>query len=251
MKKTILFYTIIFTTLIGCNQREGEHKTGLLSYLVNISDTEDAGVKDVLGFYGGYCEYSIGTTVSSEASDKKYFELKLSQSEGADRYKEAPRYPASNIAYRFYRNLSAEEKQKYTHINPVLVFSDGSEREFEYSTWELGVVEKRMKFLDKVVNIIREKRFEDLKPMLNDSTMASYDKNELIDNLIKADPRFGNVTAEGFRIFGYRIDALDSKGNDYLYISGAIMRDKQANEFSMVVDPYTDKEEIFILQYEM
>lgn len=76
-------------------------------------------------------------------------------------------------------------------------------------------------------------------------------KNELIDNLIKADPRFGNVTAEGFRIFGYRIDALDSKGNDYLYISGAIMRDKQANEFSMVVDPYTDKEEIFILQYEM
>jgi len=241
----------ISVSIISCNQRDGEQKTELISYLINISDTEDAGVKDVLGFYGGYCEYSLGKSVSTDEKTKNYFELKLSKSETTDQYKESPGYPASNIAYRFYRNLSENEKEKYTHINPVIVFSDGSQSEHEYSTWELGIVDKRMKFLDKVVNIIREKRFEDLRPMLNDSTLATYDKNELIGNLKKFDSQFGNVTEEGFRIFGYRIDALDNKGNDYLYISGAIMRDIQANEFSLVIDPYSDEEEILLLQYKM
>lgn len=251
MKKIIISVILLSVTVFSCSRREGEQKTGLLSYLVNISDNEDAGVNDVLGFFGGKCEYSIGKSVSTEEKSKKYFELRLFESEAIEQFSSNPKFPASNIAYRFYRNLNKEERQNYTHIKPVIVFKDGSEIEFEFSTWELEIVDKKIPFLNKVVNMIREKRFDDLSPLLNDSTIAEYDKNELIDNLKKVDPQFGNVTDEGFRIFGYKIDALDNKGNDYLYFSGAIIRDIQANEFSLIIDPYSDKEEIFLMQYKM
>lgn len=251
MNKTLILLVLVTLAVSSCNRREGEQKTGLLSYLVNISDNEDAGVKDVLGFFGGKCEYSIGKAVSTDEKSKKYFELRLFESEAIEKFANNPKFPASNIAYRFYRNLNEEERQNYTHIKPVIVFVDGSEKEFEFSTWELEIVDKKIPLLNKVVNIIREKRFDELSPLLNDSTLAEYDKNELIENLKKVDPQFGNVTEEGFRIFGYKIDALDNKGNDYLYLSGAIIRDIQANEFSLVVDPYSDKEEILLMQYKM
>jgi hypothetical protein len=113
MVKTFLLTLFILTFTIGCNQREGEQKTGLMSHLVNISDTEDAGVKDVLGFYGGYCEYSLGKAVSTDEKTKNYFELKLSKSEVTDQYKENPSFPASNIAYRFYRNLRGARQTSF------------------------------------------------------------------------------------------------------------------------------------------
>lgn len=251
MKKTLILVVLISVIVTSCNTRDGEEKTGLMSYLVNISDNEDAGVKDVLGFFGGKCEYSIGKSVSTEEKTKKYFELRLFESEAIEKFANNPGFPASNIAYRFYKNLNAEERQNYTHIKPVIVFADGREIEFEISAWELEIVDKRMPFLKKVVNIIREKKFDELSPLLNDSTFADYDKGELIENLKKIDPQFGNVTEEGFRLFGYKIDAMDNEGNDYLYISGAIIRDIQANEFSLVIDPYSDKEEILLLQYKM
>ncbi|MEL6562557.1 MAG: hypothetical protein AAFQ94_30585 [Bacteroidota bacterium] len=250
MNKILISLMLIALTISGCSRKEGEQKSGLLSYLINISDNEDKGVKDVLGFYGGKCEYSIGKSVSNGKS-KKFFELRLFESEAIEQFSNNPKFAASNIAYRFYRNLNEQERGNYTHIRPVIAFADGSETEFEFSTWELEVVDKRIPFLNKVVNIIREKKFDDLLPLLNDSSIVQYDKYELIENLKKGDPQFGNVTEEGFRIFGYRIDALDNKGNDFLYFSGAIIRDIQANEFSLVLDPYSEKEEIFLLQYKM
>lgn len=249
MNKILILLVLVSLVVLSCNRREGEQKTGLLSYLVNISDNENAGVNDVLGFFGGKCEYSIGKSVSTNEKSKKHFELRLFESEAIEQFVKNPKFPASNIAYRFYRNLNEEERRNYTHINSVIVFADGSEKEFEFSTWELEIVDKKMPFLNKVVNIIREKRFDDLSPLLNDSTLAEYDKNELIENLKKTDPQFGNVAEEGFRIFGYKIDALYNKGNDYLYFSGAIIRDIQANEFSLVINPYSDKEEILLMQY--
>ncbi len=251
MKKSLFLISMVFLIIVGCNRREGEDKTGLLSYLISISDNEDAGVKDVLGFFGGYCEYSIGKFVSTEKNSKKYFELKLSKSEAIEKFADNLRFPASNIAYRFYRNLNSEERKNYTHIKSIIVLSDEKEVKFEFSTWELEIVDKKMAFVKHVVSIIKEKRFDDLAPLLNDSSYVQYDKNELIENLKKVDSQFGNVTDEGFRIFGYKINAIDKKGNDILHISGAILRDIRANEFRLTIDPYSDELEILMLQYKM
>ncbi|GJM63919.1 hypothetical protein [Persicobacter diffluens] len=251
MKRILILIMLTCLIFSNCNRRDGEYKTSLLSYFVDISDDEDAGVKDVLGFFGGKCEYSIGMSVLTGEKSKKYFELRLFDSEAIEHFTNNPKFAASNIAYRFYRNLNKEKRNEYTHINPIIVFSDGSEKKFEFSTWELEVVDKRVPFLNKVVDIIRENKYDDLLPLLNDRRVVEYDKNELIENLKKADPQFGNVTDEGFRIFGYKIDALDNKGNDYLYLSGAIIRDIQSNEFSLIIDPYSDKEEIFYMEYKM
>lgn len=47
----------------------------LVSSCASITDNEDKGVKDILGFYGGYCKYSIGIVASTSEGKKKYFEL--------------------------------------------------------------------------------------------------------------------------------------------------------------------------------
>ena len=251
MNKFNKFSFIAFILFISCSQREGEQKTGLLSYLVKISDTEDAGVKDVLGFYGGYCEYSIGRGFETGKSDTKYFELKVSESKGFEKYSDHLGFVANNIAYRFFRNLTEEERKEYTHIKPVIIYPENKETEFEISTWELNIVDQKMAFVDSIVDIIKQKKFDELGPLLNDSTLVSYDKNELIENLKKYDSQFGNVTDEGFRIFGYGFRPLNDSGDDILFIAGAIMRDIQANEFTVAVDPYSEKNEILLLQYEM
>lgn len=251
MKGKLLLILVIALITSCAKKNKGEQKTSLFSYFVEISETEDLGVKDVLGFYGGQCEYSIGRGYETDKGKKIFFELKISQSEGLLGYSDNLDFAANNIAYRFYRNLSKEEKKEYTHINSVVVNSEGVEREFEVSTWELELVHKKMSFVDSVIDIIREKKFDDLTNMLNDSTLVSYDRNELIGNLKKFDPQFGNVTDEGFRIFGYRFQPLDDQGNEALFIAGAIMRDVQANEFSIVVDPYSEKKEILLMQYKM
>ncbi|MBL3657439.1 hypothetical protein [Fulvivirga sediminis] len=242
---------IVFILTLSCSPREGEQKTGLLSYFFNISDTENAGVNDVVGFYGGYCEYSIGSSFNARKSDTKYFELKISKSEGLAKYADNLGFVANNVAYRFYRNLNKEERQEYTHINPIIVLPENTENKFEISTWELEIVDQKMVFVDSIVNIIRQKKFDDLRPMLNDSSLVSYDKNELIENLKKYDSQFGNVTDEGFRIFGYSFRPLNDKGDDILFIVGVIMRDIQANEFTVAVNPYSEKKEILLLRYEM
>ena len=251
MKSKILF-VIVAAIVLGCAQRrEGEEKTSLLSHFIEISESENLGVKDVLGFYGGQCEYSIGRGFKTGNDNTKYFELLVSKSEGFEKFANNLEFAANNIAYRFYRNLTEEERKEYTHIRPVIEFPEGKKSEFEISTWELEIVDSKMIFLDSIVNIIRKKNFDDLAPMLDDSTLVSFDKFEMIENLKKFDPQFGNVTDEGFRIFGYRFQPFNNKGKDALYIGGAIMRDIQANEFSIVIDPYSEKKEILLMQYAM
>lgn len=251
MKKITIILILSSLVMLGCDNSEGKQNKGLLSYLTDVTDNENAGVQDVLGFYGGFCEYSFGKTIGT-GEDKKYFELKLTESEGIETYIKNPKFPASNIAYRFYRHLNKEERANYTHINAIIVFSNEQEHKFEFSTWELEAVDKKMALVNKTVSMIDQQQFDQLSQLLNDSSeVVKYDKNELIENLKKFDPQFGKISEEGFRMFGYSINAFNNKGKDILQISGAIMRDTQNNEFSLIMDPYEEKNEIYMLQYKM
>lgn len=243
----ILSLIICIFLVISCeNKREGEQKTGLLSHFINITDNEDAGVKEIIAFYGGYCEYAVGVSASTEDGKKKYFELEMSQSEVLEENANRIEMPASNIAYLFYKNLK-EEKSDYDEIHSVIIFKDGTEKTFEYSTDKLELVHNRMNLANKAVNLLTNKDYDNLKLLLNNG-LVNYSKDELISNLIKFEPQFGDI--KEFRPFGFRVNETKN-GINILHISGVLIREVQNSEFSVDIDLNSEKEELYLLQYKL
>ena len=247
MKSLGLIIAITLTLASCADKHEGEQKTGLLSNLVGITDNEDKGVKEILDYYGGQCKYAIGATASTESGSKKYFELEMSKSDPFEKYAQIVEMPASNVAYLFYKNLK-EEKTKYDEIHTVVIFNDGTKKTFVFDSKQLDLVVKAMPSVLKVVDILKSKNYSSLSPMLNDSTLMEYDKKGLISNIEKMDPQFGII--KEFIPYGFRTKNLDN-GKKVLHISGALMRDKQSNEFSVDLNPDSPTDEIYLIQYKL
>jgi len=242
----ILSLIICAFLITSCgNKREGEEKTGILSHLVNISDNENNGIQEILDFYGGRAEYSIGASASTSDGTKKYFEIEMSQSDAIDKRLDKAYLPSSNIAYRFYKNLK-EEKKNYDEIKVVLISKDNKTQEFDFPITLLEKAEKRIKVIEKTVSLLKEKQFEELKAMLNNELVA-FDKEELIPRLKEVEPQLGNILE--FRLFGFKITEIKDK--ELMHISGAIIRDKQNNEFSIDIDFNSDKYELYQIQYKL
>jgi len=247
IKTGILLIGLIAIITSCAQKKDGEKKATLLSNFLSITDNEDKGIKEVLEFYGGQCKYTIGASASTEDGKSKYFELEMSQSQAIDSYSKIAQMPASNVAYLFYRNLN-EEKNKYNEIHTVLKFADGNEMTFKYSTEQLEIVESRMPTVEKIVDLIKEKKFEKIKSFLNDTSVAKYDKNELVTNIEKIDPNFGNV--KEFMPYGFRINE-NEQGKRFLHISGAVLRDKQNHEFSADFDLDAPKDKVLMIEFKL
>jgi hypothetical protein len=243
MKRIGLSILVAFTITSCGNKHDGEKKPGLLSNLVSITDNEDKGVKEILAYYSGECKYSIG----AENGGKRYFELEMSKSQAIEKYAHIVEMPASNIAYLFYKNLK-QEKSNYDEIHTVIILNNGDKKAFTFSPEKLEIVGKKMMLVNKVVELIKNKNFEAIKPMLNNTSLVKYDKNELVANLSKVDPTFGTV--KKFLTYGFRFNKSDG-GKEILHISGALIRDKQSHEFSVDLDLNSTKDEILILQYKL
>jgi hypothetical protein len=234
MRKFVLYTSIILGLFVSSCAR--------------ITDNEDKGVKDILNFYGGYCRYSIGFVASTSEGKQKYFELEMSKSEVVEKYSDVVEMPASNIAYLFYHDLE-KEKNNYNEIRSVVILKDGSHSTFKYATKKLAIVEKKMSVVQKIVNVLKSRHYEDIKPFLQpDTNYIRYDKEELIANLAKLDPQFGTI--QEFRPLGFRFGQTEY-GRDYLHISGALIRDKQNTEFSVDIDLISGGDDILLLQYKL
>ena len=90
--------------------------------------------------------------------------------------------------------------------------------------------------------------WQEIKPLLNDTSVAKYDKNELVTNMENIDSQFGEV--KEFLPYGFRINETED-GKRYLHISGAILRDKQNHEFSADFDLDRPKEELLMIGYNL
>jgi hypothetical protein len=206
-----------------------------------ISDNEKKGIKEVVNLYGGKVKYS---KEDSGALNKNVFEIDLSKSRFADQYTNNPELPASGIAYAFYKKLGTD-KQKYTHIKCKLVLSDGEKIDFEYPVNELELVSSKMKIAVKITDLIKQRNFNAIKPMLDDSSYAQYNKDEFIKNLEETDLQ--HAKANELVIVGYRFYKI--YGKDILHISGQLIRGAQANAFSIDIDPNDPKERAVMINY--
>ncbi|NLR95070.1 hypothetical protein [Flammeovirga agarivorans] len=216
-----------------------------------LSESASKGIDDILKFYGGFCEYSVGKVVATDEPTTTYFEVKLSKSKGVEKFKKDSKFASSNIAYRLYRNLTKEEKSNYSEIRTIIIFESGITKKYSFKTNELETVDNKTKTVDLVVDYLKDKDFEKISTILNDSSVIEYDKDALITQMEKVDSKYGNITEEGFRIFGYRKVKYNRKYKKYLRISGAIIRDNNSNELSVVMDPEKENNEVLTLEYAM
>ncbi len=231
--------------LFSCGSKHpGEQTTGLLSHLASITDNEDKGVKEILDFYGGACEYSIGASLSTDEGKNKYFEIKLTKSESLDKFSTQPEVAATNVAYIFFRNLKGE-KRNYDEIHCVLLFDDGKKYEASYSMDKLELIAHKLVILNNAVDFIKNKKFDDLKLLLSDGSYTQAAKNELIASIQKIEPTFSPI--KGFRPYGFKYETLN--GYNVLNILVAVIREKDNTQLSLKVDLKPSEDKIHFLDY--
>lgn len=249
MKLLFRLSLILLIAFCSCKPKhKGEQKTGLLSNLVSITENEDRGIKEIIAFYGGYCEYGVEKKVYTDKDNETNFWLKFSKSASVDSLAKMAELPGSNIAYIFYKNLD-KEKSSYNQIQSELIFGDGGTIKFSYTPTQLEKVKSKIQLVDKIVSLIRNKSFKDIKNyLIVDTALFNYDKDILISNLQKAEPEFGN--ASEFIPYGFKFSRAEN-GQEILHISGLIKRDKQSNYFSVNLDPNSSKDEIYSLNYQL
>ena len=212
---------------------------------VSISANEQEGIKDITNFYGGECRHMIGKTLDA---GRRYFEVEVSNSESIENTKSMIGLTASNMACMIYQNLQGE-KGKYDEIRVRIILKDGQKVEQGYPVSSLALVIAKMRIVQMVVNLLKEKNYSKLETMLNNkSSIAEYSKSQLISEIKKADASLGNV--EMFAPYGYAFYKSDN-GKPILRISGVLKRDKQNNEFSVVLDPESNKDEILMINYKL
>ena len=247
----LLFKVILFLIVFFCSckpKHSGEKKPGLLSNLVDITDNEDKGIKEIIAFYGGQCEYGVQKRVYNNQDNETNFWLKCSKSRYLDTLEKIAELSGSNITYIFYKNLE-KERSNYDQIQSELIFSDGGTVKFSYSVSQLEKVKSKIILVNKIVSLIKNKKFNDVANYLNvDTTLVKYDKTIVVSNLQKAELQFGN--ASGFVLYGFKFSKTDN-GTEILHIAGSIRRDKQNNFFSVNVDPNTSEDKIYSLDYKL
>ncbi len=210
-----------------------------------ISDDERNGIDDILAFYGGYCQYSIGFSTTTDEDSKKYFELELSQSEVAENYKDKIDMVTSNLAYRFYRNLDEGSKNKYSHIRGKVIFGDGKEDYDDYPVEDLKILNDKFYLITNIQSWINNEDYKQIARNLNDSLVYEYDRNVLATNLEKIDPRFGMISE--YRLFGFKF--LTPDNIRVLRVKGLFIREKENSQFTIWLNATPESNEILKIDY--
>ncbi len=247
VKYRIIFSAILSVLILNscAEKKDGEKKTTLLSNILSITANEDNGVKEILNFYGGYCEYSIGKSSSTEEGNKTFFELKLSKSDVIEKYANKVELPASNTAFLFAKHLK-KEQENYDEIRVVILLNNEKEYTFKYEMEQLKTVEDRVPVMEQVIENIKNKTFLEIGNYLNNESIYKYNKTELLTNLEKVNGKFGEV--QNFYTYGFKFHTFED-GMEILHISGMVIRDIQNHQFSAEFDLSAPKDELLKIDY--
>lgn len=244
---TYRFSTILLLTIILVSCQTTPTPVAPVEQKPNISSSENKGLQAVVAHYGGSGHFFKGTTPAvANAPQKTIFEVELSNSTLANDQAHLVDFTTSNMAYLFYKELTAEEKEKYDEIHSVVILSNGEKTTTKFPVADLDAVLKKMKVLDRIVALLKEKNYESLAPMINNTDLVPYDKEELIQNLKSANKDFGDV--QSFQPFGFRRKKTN-EGERVLHLSGYLVRSIKNNEFSIDLSMDGEKEEVYLLQY--
>lgn len=215
------------------------------SNTVTLTKQEDNGIKEILKVYGGVCKYSTRYSLSTKDGKKRDFIIELSQSNAIEKYARIVEMPSSNIAYLFYKNVSNQE-ESYNAIKVNIVFNDKTTQTFEYATKTLNLVMQKMISMDNTVNLLKDRKYDELEESIDAETHFKYDKDQLSEKIAGLDARFGNIT--GYIPMGFRFNKMPN-GEEILHLSAMIKRDIENHEFSMDVSLGPANNEIYRVDY--
>ncbi|MFT2010356.1 hypothetical protein ACMA1I_16895 [Pontibacter sp. 13R65] len=211
------------------------------------SEQESAAIDNILMFYGGRAEWSIGRNASTDDEEiqGKFFEIKLSDADLSS-YKYLS-MPASNIAYLFYSSLAPDEKNSYDFVR-VIVDYNGKEKVVEYPTQELELVSSSMPVFESTAEILKTEKYERLEELLEKNYRAEIGGYE--NTFAQVDSAYGKVT--GLSIHGYSFSQgkVGSRYTDLLKLSGVLTREKQHTDFSVTVDAKDPQKKIVDVKFQ-
>lgn len=257
-----IYPILLFALLASCSGKHEDESTGTAGMAAaennnntmgaagdpgKITDNESKAINAVIAFYNCKCNYAVKNS-NAGSTVKKYFVVQVSDSRMLDTMQQLVELSAANIAIIFYSTLH-EERKKYDEIRTVITDQFGKRMERSYPVPVLDMVLKKMMIVNKILGVLKEKNYAGLLPLLNDKNGAiEYKKEMLVNQLKEADPSIGNV--KDFVPYGFVFFKTD-KDISVLHIAGLMIRDKQNNEFSVDIDPKSDKEEAIFINYKL
>lgn len=180
--------------IVGCQPTQpGERKPSLLSNFIKTTDEEGAGIDSLLYYYGGQCLFSTGYYFSTAEKNKRYFGLKLSNSEILNSRQGKFNIPASHIAFLFNRELANAEK-RYDQIKVVIETKDGKTHSYEYSIEQLDLVLSKQEFLNEKIKMLSDGKYTEYINLINpEAQMGQMDRDPLLLSMHQTDSIFGSI----------------------------------------------------------
>ena len=83
----------------------------------------------------------------------------------------------------FLVHLDKSERDSYAFVRGTLLYDNGEKIEHDYTMHQLETVERKMKVLENVVNIIKSKQFQRFNELVNPEDVFRYNKQALIDGV--------------------------------------------------------------------
>jgi hypothetical protein len=224
-----------------------------LPFLVSCtSENETKGVDEVLKFYGGKVEWSIGVNASTveEELQGKFFEITLMDVEISKYYSNAS-LPASNCAYLFYHALTEVEKDEYSFVRVIL--QEGEERStHEFTIEKLKIVENAIPTLNQTVEFMKANNYESLNALFNpDVNLPEYveELESYEEQCIKIDSTYGRIKEFLMQGFIIHDEYIKSELKQVVRLSGNLVREKQPTDFSITLDPALKDKKLYGLRF--
>lgn len=214
---------------------------------LKVSENETKAMEEIAGLYGGSCSYIINLTASTKHGKTKSFEMEISNSEFLNENTQWTEMFAANVAYVFYTFVK-EEKEKYNSLKSSIVYQDGGKVSFNYSLDTLEIVDKKMAYVKRVVDILKTQDYERISKTIKPGFFLrrKTDIDQFMSHLKAADSAFGKImdfTPAGFK-FNYA-----ANGNEFLHVSGNLKRSKLDTQFSIDINPMIGTDELYLYGY--
>ena len=194
-----------------------------LTSCVDMTEYADA-TSEISGFYGGSITCGKGVSTSTSEGKAKYLTVTLSQTPALD-YGINPEFLLSHMAMAFYRDMSDEHLENFTHIESTLEVGGGRTYESMYEIQDLEYVYTKSSELRDLLKHVDERDIEAIRTSVIPQTQLALDTSNVYEFI-----------SEG-------LDTLITDAVDYLftghrYVTVPDMNDKECLEFcSHIIGP--------------
>ena len=240
-----LSYLIFFSLLLVSCKDESTNDNSLPT---NLSKNENAGLQEVIKNYGGSVHFEKGAIPATDDTPQiRFFEIKIEDSKKINADKSLARLHASNMASLFYQQLKTETAQ-YDQIHTIIVLDDNKKTTTRFPTEDLAIVKKKTQFLDKILNLIQEKKYDELRTYINNKELPPIEVDALIQKLDDFDTQFGIL--QSYEPLGFsKKKTVDGKA--VLQLIGNVVRQTGTTPLSVYVDMQAEEDNILLLQYNL